>query len=474
MNIKGFPAAAGLYDPRWEHDACGVAFYVDIKGRKSHEIIAQGLKALKNLGHRGASGYEKTTGDGAGILIQIPQRFHRYVCGELGIVLPDPGHYGVGMLFMPQDAELAEKCRDIVATKIAETGLEMLGWRDVPQNNAEIGNGSKAGEPDIQQVFIGSGEQSPADLERRLYLLRRRIEKSGAPFYIASLSARTLIYKGMLTADQLPGYYPDLTHPLIESALALVHQRFSTNTFPTWSLAHPYRYIAHNGEINTLRGNINWMHAREQLLESDIFGDELADLLPVIQPGGSDSAALDNVLEFLLMTGRSLPQTLMMLIPEPWQHHTMMGDAERAFYDFHSAIMEPWDGPAAVAFTDGELIGATLDRNGLRPGRYYVTSDDRIIMASEVGVLDIAPEDVVYKGRLEPGKMLLIDTIQGRIIPDEEIKAEIAAAEPYAEWLAESRVKLADLPAESRSNGLVGVEFISTREPGSGPEPGGV
>ncbi len=468
-NGAGLPSAAGLYDPRWEHDACGVAFFVDIKGRASHEVVAQGLTALQNLRHRGASGYEKTTGDGAGILIQIPQRFNRHVCGELGIELPDPGHYGVGMLFMPQNPSQAEQCREVVAGQIAASGLELLGWRAVPQDNSEIGNAAKAGEPDVQQVFIGSGEQalSGLDLERKLYLLRRRIEKSGAPLYVASLSSRTLIYKGMLTAEQLPGYYPDLTNPAIESALALVHQRFSTNTFPTWSLAHPYRYLAHNGEINTLRGNINWMHAREQLLESEIFGDELADLLPVIQPGGSDSAALDNVLEFMLMTGRSLPHALMMLIPEPWQHHTTMGANEHAFYDFHSAIMEPWDGPAAVAFTDGELIGATLDRNGLRPGRYYVTSDDRVILASEVGVLDIAPEDVVYKGRLEPGKMLLIDTVQGRIIPDEEIKAEIAAAEPYADWLAQSRVHLNDIPAQPTPNAVVGAEFISARSSGT-------
>src|SRR2546425_730827 len=446
----------GLYDPAHEHDACGVGFVVDIKGRKSHAIVRQGLLVLINLLHRGACGCEPNTGDGAGILLQVPDKFLRKQCGRLGIPLPGPKDYGVGCVFLPRDAMQREKVQALIATIVAEEGQRLLGWRDVPTDDRLLGASALNVEPTIKQVFIGRGAaRDAAHFERKLYVVRKRIEHAVEAMdfsekrltYLPSLSSNTLIYKGMLSADQIESMYPDLLDPDMESALALVHQRFSTNTFPSWPLAHPYRYVAHNGEINTLRGNINWMRAREALCRSDVLGDDLAKVLPVTREGLSDSATFDNVLEFLVMNGRSLPHAILMMIPEPWQHHESMSPERRAFYDYHSSLMEPWDGPASIAFTDGTVIGAVLDRNGLRPSRYYVTRDDLVVMASEVGVLDIPAENVLVKERLHPGKIFLVDTRQGRIIDDEEIKTQLATEHPYAEWLRDNLVHLEDLPA---------------------------
>src|SRR5881296_2872968 len=447
----------GLYDPAHEHDTCGVGFVVDIKGRKSHTIVRQGLLVLINLLHRGACGCEPNTGDGAGILLQVPDKFLRKQCGRLGIPLPGPKDYGVGCVFLPRDAMQREKVQALIATIAAEEGQRLLGWRDVPTDDRLLGASALNVEPTIKQVFIGRGTaRDAAHFERKLYVVRKRIEHAVEAMdfsekrltYIPSLSSNTLIYKGMLSADQIVTMYPDLADPDVESALALVHQRFSTNTFPSWPLAHPYRYIAHNGEINTLRGNINWMRAREALCRSDLLGADLKKVLPVTREGLSDSATFDNVLEFLVMNGRSLPHAILMMIPEPWQNHESMSPDRRAFYEYHASLMEPWDGPASIAFTDGTVIGAVLDRNGLRPSRYYVTRDDLVIMASEVGVLDIAPENVLTKGRLHPGRIFLVDTAQGRIIADEEIKAQLAAEKPYGAWLRENLVRLEDLPAQ--------------------------
>src|SRR5437773_391120 len=446
----------GLYDPAHEHDACGVGFVVDIKGRKSHAIVRQGLLVLINLLHRGACGCEPNTGDGAGILLQVPDKFLRKQCGRLGIPLPGPKDYGVGCVFLPRNLMQREKVQGLIATIVAEEGQRLLGWRDVPTDDRLLGASAVNVEPHIKQVFVGRGEARDAvHFERKLYVIRKRIEHAVEAMdfsekrltYIPSLSSNTLIYKGMLSADQIETMYPDLRDPDIESALALVHQRFSTNTFPSWPLAHPYRYVAHNGEINTLRGNINWMRAREAPCRSDVLGDDLAKVLPVTREGLSDSATFDNVLEFLVMNGRSLPHAILMMIPEPWQHHESMSPERRAFYDYHSSLMEPWDGPASIAFTDGTVIGAVLDRNGLRPSRYYVTKDDLVVMASEVGVLDIPPEKVLVKERLHPGKIFLVDTAQGRIIDDDEIKAQLAAEHPYGDWLRQNQVRLEDVAA---------------------------
>ena len=451
------PPAFGLYDPRFEHDACGVAFVADIKGRRTHETVADALRALENLVHRGAHGSEVNTGDGAGVLLQVPHEFLSRECARLGFALPEPGEYAVGMCFLPLDAVGIDACRRMFEQQAGSLGISVLGWRDVPTENAPIGPSAKAGEPLMCQVFLRRPEELTDVLafERALYLLRRRMENAARDldfpghecFYVCSLSPRTIVYKGMLSADQIVGYFPDLTDPEVKSALCLVHQRFSTNTFPAWRLAHPYRMLAHNGEINTLRGNVNWMRARERQFASELFGDDIKDLLPVVDENASDSATLDNVLELLVMTGRSLPHAMMMLIPEPWTGNDGMNELQRDFYDYHSSLMEPWDGPAAVTFTDGTLIGAVLDRNGLRPSRYYVTKDDRVIFASEVGVLDIAPEQIAQKGRLEPGRMLLIDTAQGRIVDDSEVKSQVATEQPYGRWLAENRVHLDDLPS---------------------------
>ena len=455
------PGPQGLYDPAREHDACGVGFVVDLKNRKSHDIVHKALEILCNLEHRGACGCEENTGDGAGILVQMPHRFLAKEAAALGFALPNPGEYGVGMVFLPQDASPRAKCEKVIEKIVRDEGQKVLGWRTVPTNNQPIGDSAKHGEPVIRQLFIKRISGLPTDkpddplaFERKLYVIRKLIEsafkRSSIPqkemVYLPSLSSRTIIYKGMLNAVQVEPYFPDLLDPTLESALALVHSRFSTNTFPSWPRAHPYRYISHNGEINTLRGNINWMHARESMLASDLFGPDIKKILPIIDETGSDSAMFDNVLEMLVMTGRSLPHAVMMMIPEPWSGDPLMSAAKKAFYEYHSCLMEPWDGPASIAFTDGTCIGAVLDRNGLRPSRYYVTKDDLVIMASEVGVLDIPPEMVKQKGRLQPGRMFLIDLNQGRIIDDEELKEGMAAENPYREWLDENLVDLEDLP----------------------------
>jgi glutamate synthase domain-containing protein 2/glutamate synthase domain-containing protein 1/glutamate synthase domain-containing protein 3 len=452
------PGKQGLYDPQFEHDSCGVGFVVNIKGRKSHDIIRQAIQVLLNLDHRGACGCEENTGDGAGILIQMPHQFLKLATREARISLPSQGEYGVGMVFLPQDGPQRSECEKVFEAIVAEEGQQVLGWRTIPTSNVTLGATSRTSEPFMRQVFIGRNPRLAEDMafERKLYVIRKRAENQlrysgkvagGEFFYISSLSYKTLIYKGMLLTTQLTGYYPDLSHPAMESALALVHSRFSTNTFPSWNRAHPYRYMAHNGEINTLRGNINWMHAREAKFESDLFGDDIKKLLPVVCTDGSDSSMFDNCLELLVLAGRSLPHSMMMMIPEPWTKHEGMGAEKRAFYEYHSCLMEPWDGPASIAFTDGRKIGAVLDRNGLRPSRYYVTKDDLVIMASEVGVLDIAADRVLQKGRLQPGRMFLIDTEEGRIVSDEEIKQKTAFERPYRAWLKENLVRLADVSA---------------------------
>ncbi|SMO54728.1 glutamate synthase (ferredoxin) [Fodinibius sediminis] len=446
----------GLYQSHHEHDACGIGFVVNIKGKESHKIVEQALTVLHNLDHRGATGSEKNTGDGAGILLQIPHNFLSDSCRGLGIDLPGRGQYGVGMIFLPPDREERLACEKIIREVVEEEGQEVLGWRKVPTDNFYLGQSAKDAEPSVRQLFIGRSRDihTELDFERKLYIIRRkitkRIENSEIQdkdyLYINSLSSRTIIYKGMLTSTQLKDFYPDLTDPKMESALALVHSRFSTNTFPNWKLAHPFRYLIHNGEINTLRGNQNWMRAREAQLSTDLFDVDLDTLRPIIQEDGSDSAKFDNCLEFLLLSGRSLPHAMMMMIPEPWEKHESMDDEMKAFYEYHSCLMEPWDGPASIAFTDGKTVGATLDRNGLRPSRYYVTSDDMIVLSSEVGVLDIPAENIVYKDRLQPGRMLLIDTEEGRIKSDEEIKHQIAQEHPYREWLDDNLVDFHDLP----------------------------
>ncbi len=445
----------GLYDPRFEHDACGVGFVADIAGRASNRIIRNGLEVLLNLSHRGAKGAEANTGDGAGILIQIPHAFLAAKCGVDGFRLPEPGDYGVGMLGLPSDDADSQKIRTLAQDAVDRTGQTVLFWRVVPTDNSQVGASARAVEPRFVQMFVGRGDDTaPEDFERALLLVRKRAEhaveassiEGRDDFYVSSLSSRTLVYKGMLSADQIEVYFPDLQDPAMESALALVHQRFSTNTFPSWKLAHPFRYVAHNGEINTLRGNINWMRAREGLFRSEFFGDDVRDLFPVIVEGGSDSAVFDNALEMLLLCGRSLPHAVMMMIPEAWDGHEGMSAEKKAFYEYHACLMEPWDGPASIAFTDGRVIGAVLDRNGLRPSRYLVTRDGMVVMASEVGVLDVPPAMVEKKGRLEPGKMFLIDMGEGRIIDDAELKRRISEAEPYGEWLSGHMVALADLP----------------------------
>jgi glutamate synthase (NADPH/NADH) large chain len=488
MTLRSLPAPQGLYDPRYEHDACGVGFVVHLKNRRSHDIVRDALQVLLNLEHRGACGCEKNTGDGAGILLQMPHTFLRRECAQLGIDLPEPGHYGVGMVFLPTDESGRQICERAFERVVHEEGQTVLGWREVPVDPSPLGKTAREAMPIIRQIFIGrnsSALRTGDDLafERKLYVIRRRIENLLKPspfgpdsseefftrweadvqrevaamhaghramFYVPSLSCKTIVYKGMLNAGQLPIFYRDLNDPALESALAMVHSRFSTNTFPTWARSHPYRYICHNGEINTLRGNVNWMTARERMFASPLFGDDIKKILPVIDQSGSDSAMFDNALELLVLAGRSLPHAIMMMIPEPWSGDAFMSPEKKAFYEYHACLMEPWDGPASIAFTDGVRIGAVLDRNGLRPSRYYVTKDDRVIMASEVGVLDIPPEMVLHKGRLQPGRMFLVDMEQGRIIADEELKKQIATEHPYAEWLRDNLVTLEQLPPGPR------------------------
>ncbi len=438
-------------------DSCGVGFVVNVKNKKSHEIVEQGVEILLNLAHRGACGCEANTGDGVGILIQIPDKFFRKMAPKWNIKLPAAGHYGVGMVFLPRNPDDAKTCEDLFSRIVKEEGQELLGWRLVPTMNTDVGPGARACEPLMKQIFVGKSAavKNEGAFERKLFLIRKRVEneanaagiKEKNLFYVASLSCRTVVYKGMLMPNQEASYFPDLRDHDMESALALIHSRFSTNTFPSWDLAQPFRYIAHNGEINTLRGNINWMHAREGLFESDYFSkEEMKRLLPVVGEGQSDSATFDNALEILVMAGRSLPHAIMMLIPEAWAGHATMPQYKKDFYRYHSCLMEPWDGPASIAFTDGNVIGAVLDRNGLRPSRYYVTKDDLVVMASEVGVLDIDPKRVARKGRLEPGKMFLVDLELGRIIDDVELKEKIAKAQPYGQWLKDDLIPLEELP----------------------------
>ncbi|VAV92892.1 Glutamate synthase [NADPH] large chain [hydrothermal vent metagenome] len=453
----GLPAPQGLYNPANEHDNCGIGFVANIKGKKSHDIVANGLKILENLTHRGAVGADPLSGDGAGILIQMPDEFMRHAAKAEKITLPRLGDYGVLMIFIPREKSVADKIKKVFEKLVGQEGQKFLGWRDVPTDNSGFSDGVKATEPDIVQGFVAMGDscKTNADFELKLYLIRKQLsnitfdmDEDTSQYYGCSCSSRTLLYKGMLLASQVGVYYKDLTDKRLKSALALVHQRFSTNTFPTWGLAQPFRMVCHNGEINTVRGNVNWMASRRFSMESAVLGDDLEKLWPLIPEGISDTASFDNALELLVAGGYSIVHAMMMLIPEAWAGNPLMDEKRRAFYEYHAALMEPWDGPAAMAFTDGTLIGATLDRNGLRPARYLVTDDDMVVLASEMGVLPIPEGKIVRKWRLQPGKMLLIDTEQGRIISDEEIKAELASAHDYEAILARTQIKLEDLPAE--------------------------
>ncbi len=461
--MKGLPPAQGLYHPAYEHDACGVGFICHLKGAASHQIVSDALLMLENMNHRGACGCEEDSGDGAGLLVQTPDKFFRREAAKLNITLPPQGQYGVGMTFLPQDMVMRHECERIFERIAKENGMKVLGWRDVPVDDRFVGATPKRVEPKIRQMFVSAGEMffNKKDFDRRLYLVRQRTENeielggnslsqaAREQFYICLLSANRTIYKGMLTATQLRDYFLDLKDPDFQSALAMVHSRFSTNTFPSWQLAHPFRYLAHNGEINTLRGNRNWMRARYGSLQSEAFGDELQKMYPILTESGSDSATLDNMIQFLAVNGRSLPHAVLMAIPEAWQNHTQMDSDLKAFYEYHACLMEPWDGPASISFTNGSVIGAVLDRNGLRPSRYYVTKDDLVIMASEVGVLPVDPSRVLRKWRLQPGKIFLVDMKQGRIVDDQEIKRELVDSRPWRRWLEENLIPLDDLPSPS-------------------------
>ena len=450
------PVAQGLYDPKNEHDSCGVGFVVHVKGKKSHSIVEQGLKILDNLSHRGATGYDPLLGDGAGILLQVPDLHLRRVCGKQGLTLPAIGQYGVGMVFLPREPASRIACEQEIERAILGEGQILLGWRDVPTNNHGLSPATIAVEPLIRQVFVarGTNTMDQDDLERKLFIIRKRSGhaiqalnlRHGKEFYVPSFSTRTIVYKGMLLADQVGHYFTDLQDPSMQTGLALVHQRFSTNTFPTWDLAHPFRMIAHNGEINTLRGNVNWIRARQQAITSPVLKEDLKKIWPLIYDGQSDSASFDNCLEMLVMGGYSLAHAMMMMIPEAWSGHKLMDEDRRAFYEYHATLMEAWDGPAAMAFTDGRQIGATLDRNGLRPARYLLTDDDLVVLASEAGVLDIPEEKIVKKWRLQPGKMFLVDIEKGEILDDNDLKRELATAKPYREWVEKARIRLDQLP----------------------------
>ncbi len=456
MALSGFPEAGGLYDPGNEKDSCGIAIVAHVRGKRSHSIVADGLTALIRMSHRSASGPEENTGDGAGILLALPHEFFGEMAKEaLGLELPEPGHYGVGMMFLPRDRSERARCKAVVEKFIAAQGQSFIGWRRVPTDNQSLGNGAREGEPIVQQVFVKAGKGlSPAAFERQLFLIRkqayhkiRSLDLDEVELYSAcSFSSKVIVYKGQVTPEQLPAYYSDLRNPRMISHLALVHARFSTNTFPSWSRAQPMRFLCHNGEINTLRGNVNWMRARQALLGSDRFGPDFDRLFPVVDPETSDSGILDNVLELLVSAGRSMPEAIMMLIPEAWENHESMSDARRALYQYNASLMEPWDGPAAVLFTDGRWAGGVLDRNGLRPCRYWVTHDDRVVLSSEVGVLDVPPDGIKSKGRLQPGRMFLVDFQEGRIVEDEEIKERAAQTYPYGEWLEDHKLDLVDLP----------------------------
>src|SRR3954467_2459370 len=446
----------GLYAGAHEHDACGVGFVAHIKGEKSHAIVQQGLKILENLDHRGAVGADKLMGDGAGILIQLPDALYREEMAKLGVELPPPGEYGVGQIFLPKEHASRLACEQELERAVKAEGQVLLGWRDVPvDREMPMSPTVRAKEPVLRQIFIGRGADVivPDALERKLYVIRKTASAAiqalklthSREYYVHSMSCRTVIYKGLLLADQVGKYYKDLADPRVVSAIALVHQRFSTNTFPEWPLAHPYRMVAHNGEINTVKGNFNWMRAREGVMKSPVLGDDLKKLYPITFEGQSDTATFDNALELLVMSGYSLAHAVMMMIPEAWEQHTLMDERRRAFYEYHAAMLEPWDGPAAMVFTDGRQIGATLDRNGLRPARYLVTDDDLVVMASESGVLPFPESKIVKKWRLQPGKMFLIDFEQGRIVDDEELKNQFASAKPYRQWMESVRIKLGDV-----------------------------
>ena len=447
----------GLYNAENEHDACGVGFVAHIKGAKTHAIVAQALKILENLDHRGAVGADALMGDGAGILLQLPDALYREEMAKQGVVLPPPGEYGVGMVFLPKETASRRACQRALERAAREQGQTVLGWRDVPVNaEMPMSPAVRDKEPCIRQIFIGRGDNVLVQdgLERKLYLIRKLASEAitslqlthGQEYYVPSMSSRTVVYKGLLLANQVGEYYLDLQDPRCTSALGLVHQRFSTNTFPEWPLAHPYRLVAHNGEINTVRGNYNWMRAREGVMSSPVLGDDLKALYPISFAGQSDTATFDNCLELLTMAGYPIAQAVMMMIPEPWEQHEHMDPRRRAFYEYHASMMEPWDGPASIVFTDGRQIGATLDRNGLRPSRYCITDDDMVIMGSESGVLPVPEHKVVRKWRLQPGRMFLIDFEQGRLIEDEEIKATLANAKPYKQWIENLRIHLDDLP----------------------------
>src|SRR6478609_1481608 len=449
--------SGGLYDPSFEHDACGIGFVANIKGTKSHQHIADALTVLENMEHRGACGCEANTGDGAGIMLQVPHEFFFDECLKLGVHLPAFGKYGVGMVFFPKEIRLREECRDIFNRAAEKLGLEVLAYRKVPVNKEGIGETALSVEPCMEHVFVGCPDHitNPEDFERKLFVLRNyathtissTVKQDEIGFYLASLSYKTLIYKGQLTSLQVRGYFPDLSDKRVVSAFGLVHSRFATNTFPSWKLAQPFRFIAHNGEINTLQGNLNWLRSSGKAFISPYFSKEEMDLLlPIVTEGQSDSACLDNMIELLTLCGRSLPHVMMMLIPEAWDQDEKMDATKKAFYEFHSAFMEPWDGPASISFTDGEIIGATLDRNGLRPSRYCVTSDGRVIMGSETGVLPVDPALVLEKGRLQPGKMFVVDLKEGRIISDEEVKQKICSLQPYGDWLNKYKIRLEELP----------------------------
>ncbi|MEM7289173.1 MAG: glutamate synthase central domain-containing protein, partial [Pseudomonadota bacterium] len=461
---SALPAKQGLYDPKHEKDACGVGFVAHMKGEASHSIIEDGLQILKNIEHRGAVGADPLMGDGAGMLVQIPHAFFVETCRELGFELPEAGHYGVAQIFLPQDAELRDQVLGMARTVLQEEGLQLLGERELEVTNSHLSLDPEitCTEPVHRQLFVAdaSSKLTGDDLDRKLYIARKSVSNRifnttnarDSGFYIVSFSSRTIVYKGMFLADQLGPYFHDLQDPRFKSALALVHQRFSTNTFPSWKLSHPYRMVAHNGEINTLRGNVNWMAARQASVSSPLFGEDIQKLWPISYEGQSDTACFDNALEFLFMGGYSLTHAVMMLIPEAWSDNPLMDEDRRAFYEYHAALMEPWDGPAAVAFTDGRQIGATLDRNGLRPARYLVTKDDRIIMSSESGVLPVLEEDILEKWRLQPGKMLLIDLEKGKIVSDDEIKTELTSQNPYQQWLNRSQIVLEEMPLPTRQS----------------------
>src|SRR3954447_2851988 len=450
------PQADGLYDPRFEHDACGVAMVARLDNEPSHEVVARALEALDNLEHRGAEGADVRTGDGAGILTQMPDAFFR---GIVEFELPEAGRYGVGVCFLPHDATHRDQIEQLIERNVRVEGQRLLGWRDVPIDEAHVGDSANACRPYIRQVFVGAGPAHDDDqdaFERKLYVIRRIVELAAGPdFYAPSFSSRTCVYKGMLISHQLRDFYPDLKDERFGSGLALVHSRFSTNTFPSWDLAHPFRVIAHNGEINTLMGNANWMRARESQLASELFGLDLQKVMPIVRPGGSDSATFDNVLELLMLAGRSLPHAAMMMIPEAYANRDDLPEHLKGFYAFHSCLMEPWDGPAAVCFTDGRVVGATLDRNGLRPGRWCETKDGLVMLGSETGMLRVDPANVKRLGRLAPGKLFLVDLEQGRIVEDDEVKRTVATQQPYGEWYDRNVVHFNDLePAHVTMSGV--------------------